>query len=437
VAGSAIGVGNFFNVPSLVLYSGGMMSFLVHVFGIIVFGASLLVGEILWSRWMLRPYWQSFQLFKSVKVGIFPVFSFLAILLIAPSYFGDLGHILMLFSQTSLTRVVGVEPWIVQGITEQFIKLLCTVLLAYVCYRLTRLYPANLSRVFFVLVFVSLVSFMIVCLGIGMHWGFENLKLVFYWDESRIHVHSVFKNLMFSLFTMSAGFGVIYHFFHYASFKPLSFENDDNQSFWKKPGGVFVLVGWVVGLDLLMSFMSLVMISPFASSELQKISLYRGTNGQVGHFIDSQILILDWVPLVLSRASGGEYLEGCLYLGLICAGLASAVSLLDLCVFSFETELNWSRKKSAQHIFAVVLLSLSVTWLQPLTLALKQIGAELFLPLSALILSLVVGWKMPKRYQWQIVGRGLLLDRVFDLWRFSVRYLTPAFILYYLVTLLK
>jgi NSS family neurotransmitter:Na+ symporter len=436
VVGSALGIGNFFAIPSLVLYSGGAISLITHFMGLLVLGSTLLVGEIIWSRWLLRPYWNSYQVFKVNRPWLVPVFSFLAIVLIVPPYLSDLGYILFLFSQSTMTRLLGAQPWIVQGFEEQLVRFLGTCLVSLVTFFTLKLSPAKLGRLFFLLVMLTLVCVSVVCTGIIFHWGFENISLVLYWDDSKVSIRSLYKNLVFSLFTLSAGFGVIYHYFYYASQKPIIGESDENMGFWKKPGGIFVLVAWVLVLDLFMSVCSLIMISPFATSELQKMSLYSGGGSDGGHFVNADTLILDWVPLVLSRASGGEYLEGCLYLGLLAAGMAAVVSLLDLCVFSFEKEMSWSRNKSARHVLVLIFLSLGITLLTPLSNFLKFLGAEIFLPVSSLILCFLVGWRMPKRFQRQIVGRGLMLDRVFDLWRVSIRYLTPGFIIYYLVSLL-
>jgi NSS family neurotransmitter:Na+ symporter len=438
VAGSALGIGNFFAIPSLVLYSGGAISLITHFVGLLVLGATLLVGEIVWSRWLLRPYWQSYQVFKKYKTWLFPFFSILAIVLIIPHYISDLGHILLLFVQSSLTRVIGLDAWVVQGAEEQILRLVMSVLIASLCYITLRAYPAKLARLFFFLVMISLVSFLMVCFGIWSQWGPGQFTNLLYWDESRVNMDSIFKNFVFSLFTLSAGFGVVYHFFYYGSHKSIQNEDAQTGSFWKKPGGIFRLVGWVFLLDVLMSLLSLVMISPFANSELEKVAMYRNSESHLSnHFVSSEILVLDWVPLVLSRAKGGEYLEGCLYFGLLLSGFASALSLLELCVFSFESELSWSRRKSAFHVWGFLVIALSTTFIPQFANGMRIVGAEFFLPLSCLILCLLVGWRMPRRYQVQIIGRGLLLDRVFELWRFSIRYLTPGFLIYYFVRLFE
>jgi SNF family Na+-dependent transporter len=122
---------------------------------------------------------------------------------------------------------------------------------------------------------------------------------------------------------------------------------------------------------------------------------------------------------------------------LLAAGTAAALSLFDWAVFHVERGLEWTRPKAALHVWLLGTGLLVPSLLPSVMQWMDKWGSGFLLPLSALMLALGVGWNMPVSAQRQIFGRGFLLDRLFLIWRFSLRFLIPAFLGYLLFTTLQ
>ncbi len=432
--GSAVGLGNFLAIPGLVISSGGVPVILLHLMGLFILGGTLLVGEFLWSRWLMRPYWQSYQVLvpsgSRVSWAV-PVFSYLAVLMILPPYLMDMGRLLGLAAgeiSRAFFKPVNERTLLEFSYSSSYFRAFFALAVATLC----SLYPPRiLARLLKILVVGAFLCWVFSAYIILKSFGTVGLERIFYWDNARLDFDAIFKTLGFSLFTLSAGFGVMYHFVFYASQAPLNTNKKEPTDFWKQSGKFMRIAGLIVMTDFLSSLMSLVVASAFAS-QVETVELIRMFSGDVR--VESRTLILDKVPEVLATKPWGSFASISLFMGLFFAGMASALSILDIAIFTLGNELHWSRLRASLHLFGFGALMLTIPLVPTLAQYMRQAGADLLLPLSSLVLCYLVGWKMPRRSQVQILGRGLILDRLFQLWRFWIRYFAPLFLVYYFVS---
>lgn len=431
--GSAVGIGNFFSIPALVLHSGGALVLLLHLLGLVVFGATLLVGEFLWSRWLMKPFWQSYQVFFPIRekglAWAVPVFSYLAVAFILPPYLMDMGKIFGQFFREvpqglPVTTIVPDESTYLGN----YLKALVALIAASACVVLP---PRQFALAVRVLVVTAFGFWSLVSVGQFYSFGTSGLSQLLYWDNSKLSMQSITQTLGFSLFTLSAGFGVMYHFVFYASQAPMASESQlSGEDFWRQPGKFMSVAATIVLMDFFASILGLVILAP-AVSELAR----SGFGGESNSYFNGRDLIFEQIPIFFSRTPFGELRSFLFFGGLFLAGLAAAVSILDIAIFTLCQELKWSRRRASLHVFFFGSLMLTLPLIPTLYNYMNIAGADVLLSISSLIVCYFVGWKMPKRAQIQFIGRGLILDRIFQLWRFSVRFVTPVFLVYYFFSL--
>ncbi len=407
--GSAIGVGNFYYMPALFLNFGGLSVLLIHIVGLLVLGMTLLIAELIWSRWLQRPYTKSSgtvvsSLFWLPWIGVF------ASALITPAYIVDVAK-LFLLSITSLFSNGALESGFRSNIESSGLSLYFGAFSLFslsilVCSRKTA-FLAKLMKILLLFTSLALIS---VATNIGRLWGWTGFFESLSWDYSRLDSSSISKIMNFSLFTLSAGLGIHYTFVYYATQEPLS-QKGSSTLF---PVNV---AGWVVLGDLIASILSLIIVSPFAVGAKLRAPAF------------PVVLILDWVPQILVSGAGGKYWVMIYLLGLGAAGFASLLSLINFLVFTLEKSTEWSRKKSVLHIFLVGIVLIAIPLFPKLSEILMDLGSNVLIPLSASSLAFMVGWKMPRKAQEQNFGRGYFLDELFTVWRLSIRYLVPITLL--------
>lgn len=411
--GTAVGVGNFLVLPSLVLYRGGLSVVLVHFLSLIVLGSPLALAELIWGRWLLRPYTQSF---KAVRPGFgwVPLLAMLALVTVAPPYFVEMGRTAMLLSKSiSVRGFSGVA--VVTGVRGAvFGTGAFAIGLLWLCSLLTAGSVVRLARSLKTFVLVALALWFVLALHVGLEWGSAGLRATLGSEIQPLSWDEIFDIAAFSLFSLSAGFGILYTFVFYASQAPL--KASTGRTFWERPGSLLrVIVIMLIG-DMFASAVSLVLISPYGLV---------GREG-LGPLHDSRMLMLDWVPQILARGPQGFAWLLVHFGALLSAAMAAALSLVDTCVFHMERDLGWSRRKAAFHVASLGSGLILFSLVPAIGDAFAFFGGSLMLAISALALALGVGWLMPERAQRQIFGRGLQLDRLFTLWRLTLRWLVPA-----------
>jgi NSS family neurotransmitter:Na+ symporter len=137
-----------------------------------------------------------------------------------------------------------------------------------------------------------------------------------------------------------------------------------------------------------------------------------------------------------TMGSAGQWIGVVFFVALVLGALTSAISLLEVVVASVIDGRGWSRRRAAcVCAAAVAALGIpSAVWLEVLGL-MDQIGANVFLLLGGLLISLMVGWG--KRDPTPEVSIGAEGVRWFFLWRSLLRFVVPAVLAVVLVFALR
>jgi NSS family neurotransmitter:Na+ symporter len=416
--GSAVGIGNFFFIPAATLNLGGLSFFLAHVLGLAVLGSALLLAEFYWARWLQRSFVVSYRTLDS-KFTFVPFLSFLAVSLITPAYLIELGRLLILLLHSLSNRgflPAGERLRLEQEYFISFVAGFAVLATALACLQMStrkvlRLVKAALS--------ICFISWFLLSAVILQGWGRAGLESLLVWHSQRLTTQGVLSAWGFSLFSLSAGFGVLYTYIQFSGYPSLQ---NDHIQFWRRPGQLLKIVAFVVAGDLLASVFSVIITSPFANS----------ANSNVATPLNGATLLLDWLPQILVRDPYGSLWVALLFSSLLLAGLCSAMSLLEFEIYTMELELKWSRRRASTHVLFFSSLTLLLPLIPEASRKMSRWGSDILMPLCALFLVLFVGWKMPRKAHVQLLGRGHILDSVLKLWRLTVRYLIPVFLIYYL-----
>jgi len=126
-----------------------------------------------------------------------------------------------------------------------------------------------------------------------------------------------------------------------------------------------------------------------------------------------------------SMGAAGQVIGALFFLALVVGALTSAISLLEVVVASVIDGLGWARPRAAWiAALGIALLGIPSALSQDFLGLMDQIGANVCLPLGALLLSLMVGWG--RRDAVAEVSVGAEGVRWFFLWRGLLRFVVPA-----------
>jgi NSS family neurotransmitter:Na+ symporter len=126
-----------------------------------------------------------------------------------------------------------------------------------------------------------------------------------------------------------------------------------------------------------------------------------------------------------TMGTAGQVIGALFFLALVVGALTSAISLLEVVVASVIDGLGWARPRAAWlSAAAIALLGVPSALSQNVLGLMDQIGANVFLPLGALLLSLMVGWgRRDAVAEVRVGAEGI---RWFFLWRGLLRFFVPA-----------
>jgi NSS family neurotransmitter:Na+ symporter len=419
--GSAVGIGSFSVLPALVFYKGGLAVIVLHVLSLLLLGLPVIIAELIWGRWLLRPFSQSFRA-VSPNLGWVPLLSTAAILFVAPPYYMELGRIGCVLGESLLGGITTWEGVHLRIEAAQMRSFFATVALLTLCALACMGPTARIARIVRGLLAFAFPSWIFLTAWVVASWGIEGLQRLFYWP-SQLPPWPIFLQVTtFSLFSLSAGMGVLFNYVYYASQAPVGGKPGADTGVGRS-GLLLKTALLVLAGDLFSSFAALAILSPYGWGNL----------GPEAQGVLPAELVFERIPQVLSSGRGSIGLASLHFAALLAAGSASAISLFDWAVFNLEREMRWSRRRTVAHIWVLGLCLASFPLVPYLSSEMEALGMTYFLPLSALFISIAVGWRMPRKAQQLIFGRGLVLDRVFLLWRFSIRFLTPGFLAYLLI----
>lgn len=231
----------------------------------------------------------------------------------------------------------------------------------------------------------------------------EGVKFLLFGQPEKLHAFSLLEALGHAFFTLSLGMGAMMTY----------------GSYMKKSADIVGNSIWVTAMDTGVALLACLMIFPI-------IFVYNlePTSGGIG-------ILFTTLPLEFFKFKWGSIVSILFYLLVLLAAITSAISLLEVVVTFFVDEKKMSRKKavaiSASLIFAAGLPSaFSVNFL---TWA-DNTASWIMLPLGGLLITIFTGYKMDLNLIHQEFKKHGYSDKIFLFFKVSVRYITPALVLF-------
>ena len=257
----------------------------------------------------------------------------------------------------------------------------------------------RVSKYGMVVLFIILAGLMINSLIIDK--SHQGLKFLVFGQPEKLGFKSLVEALGHSFFTLSIGLGVMVTYGSYLRKESPTVKNA-------------VLIS---GLDTLMSLVACLIIFP--------IIFVQGMNpveGGIG-------ILFTAVPLEFFKFSGGQYVSIVFYILIFLAALTSAISLLEVLVTFLQDEFNMKRfSASSTASTAVYLAGIPSVFSMGFFEAADTITSNVLLPLGGFIIAIFIGYKI----NMELIKKDFLETgsslKVFHLFRFSMRYVSPLLV---------
>lgn len=420
-AGSAIGLGAIWKFPYMAGTNGGGIFFLIFLLFTLLIGAPMLLAEFIIGRSSQKDAIRSYKtLAKNSKwhyigvlgvVASFILLSFYSVVggwivaYLGKSFVGGLSNFTLaeysgLFEQTIASSY--------QIVIAQFIFMLITIYVVQLGVQ-SGLEKANkiLMPLLFILFLVLLVR------SITLEGALEGVIFLLQPNVSLITANTFLMALGMALFSLSVGLSIMVT---YSSYLP-------------KGESLIKSAGSVVGLNIFISFLSGLVIFPAVFA--------LGLQPDEGAGLVFVVLpaVFDQLPF------GGVFLSLFLVL-LLFATLTSAFSILEIIVAVIVKDNQEKRKKVSWVIGLIIFIigipsALSFGVLSNITIfdrnifdALDFLVSNIGLPLGSLLISIFVGYRIPKNILEDEFFQGSTVKKsLFKTWYYLMRYVIPAGIL--------
>ncbi|MEO5666742.1 MAG: hypothetical protein ABIR96_01650 [Bdellovibrionota bacterium] len=413
--GTALGIGNFLVLPRLFsLYDFRLVLFF-HFLGLLLLGTPLVVGEILWARWLRRSYTEAFQ-FLGPPYSWTPAVSIAALMAIIPLYSLEILRLSL-----ALCELLRISPGRQRFDLQHPIVFLLGFLLMAAMWGYSLLARRWIGKIF-----IGALCVAVLCLLTALSIQIPAYNNFFSLNFSPVRNFTVSKEMFldvasFSLFTLSAGLGIHFLFTWWAS--PFRRNSSLQSDYWKVPGRVHRIALKVLFADFSLSVFVAILVLPWVSSP-------RG--GQKAGVGFHQIFI-EWMPEFFRASEGGLLSLRLLLFGLLILGLLSLASLYEVFIHGMQRLLGLKRMKASLLVTAFVGVFTLIASVNFFGRPLEILAFEILLPFAALLWSLSVGQKLPRRDLEVLVGRSPSIDALNVLWYLALKYWVPLFLCFYLV----
>ena len=441
--GATLSLKDFLTFPVMAGENGGGAFLLVYAFFLLVLGFPLMVGEFMLGRLMRLNFVSavdklSSEIGASLYWKTIATFSLLAGLLVLSSYSVVSGWSLAYFFKTGLGVFSDVTANGVNAIFKNFRMDPESMMLWHTLFVLmTVAISAQDLKQGIQKVFVVLVPLMAILLIVGLMYAFysggmqQSVEYILLPDWSRVDASMPLLALQRAFYTLTLGLGVMVIYGAYL---------DD-----KAPIGY--LTGQVILVDLLFSiFAGLAINALVFSVDLDPV-------------LDDE-LAFRVLPVMFGSFEYGSIFGALFYLLLLLAAITTTVAILEAILSFYTVKFKQSRLKAAVHLgFIIWLLGLgtifsySIWHESGLTLTLDFgvetyrlaneagfhdiiifISSHIVQPLVALLLSLYVGWVIPRKVSFEAINFSH--RKYYELWNFSIRYITPVLVFIVLLSTL-
>ena len=423
-AGSAVGLGNVWRFPYMTGQNGGAAFIVLYIGCILLLGIPGMVSEFIIGRHAQSNAYRAYDKMGGGAWRFVGILGILTAIIILGFYAVVAGWCLQYLYASIVGRLNGDAAYVqqyFQSFSSDPLKpslwAVAFVLLTHlVIVRGVRRGIERASKILMPLLLVLL--FVIVVASCLLPGAIEGVRFLLFPDFTKVTHSVLLEALGQAFFSLSLGTACLCTYASYFSRRTNLLRSATQIAF----------------LDTLIAIMAGLMIFPVAFSV--------GVNPDSG-----PSLIFITLPNVFQQAFGQWPVVGYLvsllfYALLVFAALTSTISMHEIGTAFFHEELHLSRSKATWIPTVVcsiiaVLCSLSVgaySEIQLLGMSLMDfcdfLTAQIMLPAGAFLTSILMGWFASRRVlRDEFTNQGIVNQRMFALWRFSVRFMVPLCIL--------
>ncbi|MDX8430669.1 MAG: sodium-dependent transporter [Candidatus Algichlamydia australiensis] len=420
-AGSAVGLGSVWRFPYIVGENGGGAFVLLYIIFTLILGIPVFISEVIIGRRSqkgpiqaysdLRPQSQNWKM-----VGWLNMFTCFLII----SYYCVIAgwctsYILMSLGQfwqgKDPTQVREVFSILANSsdisIFWLFIYIMLNIGIVLAGIRKGIEHWSRILMPAFVVILLGLFGYSMFLKGFP-----EAFKFVLYPDFSKLSAHGILEALGMAFFTLSVGLGIILTY----------------GSYMKESEDVPKMGFTVAGLTIAISIISALVIFPIV------FTYNLPSQGGPG-------LIFQTMPVIFSQMPGAIFFSTIFFILIVFIALTSSISLLEVLVANLIENFKLSRNKAVLYAGIGIFLlgipcalsssgalfgSWNAIYGRNFLETLDHLTANWMMPFAGLFAILFVGWFLDKKLVYDEFTSGTTLQKLFPIWRFSVRWIAPA-----------
>ena len=417
-AGSAVGLGNIWKFPYITGEYGGGAFVLVYLATVVLIGFSIMIAEMLIGYLGRRDAVTSFEELAPQNKNIWKYggFQALAGLFIMIFYSVVIGWIFN-YIVTSITTLpstvkeaeITFSTMLHSDFTTQlFYHTISFMWITYVVSRGIKGGIEKLNNILMPLLMIILSGMFIYATTLGAFS--QAFHFMFYPDWSKINSTAFVTAVGHAFFTLSLGMGAILTY----------------SASMEKGSNLVKSAFWVVFLDTTIAIVAGLMLFTF---------LYQYGSGPAK---GPGLVFISLPAAFYEMGIMGNIFAVLFFIALAFAGLTSSVSLVEPMIQYFIDRFGWSRNKSSLamglffYLLGIVAILSNIDGVKEyLTWSGKNffdwidfLTAAVMLPLGGLIMAIFVGFIMDKSRIEAVLKPQL--KGAFELWYFSLRYITPV-----------
>ncbi|WP_417897076.1 sodium-dependent transporter [Bacillus haimaensis] len=420
-AGSAIGLGAIWKFPYMAGTNGGGIFFLIFILFTLLIGAPMLLAEFIIGRSTQKDAISSYKMLaKGSKwhligvlgvVASFILLSFYSVVggwivtYLGKSFIGGLSNF-TLDEYSGLFEQAIASPYL--ALIAQFIFILITI---YVVQAGVQSGIEKASKILMPLLFIIFLVLLVRSLTLEGAW--EGVRFFLQPNLSLITPNTFLMALGQALFSLSVGISIMVTY----------------SSYLTKGENLVKSAGSVVGLNIIISLLSGLVIFPAVFA--------LGMQPDEGPGLVFVIL-----PAVFDQLPFGVIFLAMFMILLLFATLTSAFSILEIIVAVIVKDNQEKRRKVAWITGIIIFImgipsALSFGVLSDITIdgliifdAADYLVTNIALPVGALLISIFVGYRIPKDILKDEFFQGSTVKKsVFIIWYYLIRYVVPVGIL--------
>lgn len=401
MAGTAIGLGNFWRFPYMVGEYGGAVFIFVYILCAFLMSLPIFFAESVIGR---RSRANAIGAMKQLAQHSFwQVLGWLSVLTptIIVSYYSIVGGWSMQYFVKSFGLKFGEfdpDGWTVFAYNVIFLALSCIIVALGVKAGIEKFSKFSIPLLFFLIVIIAIYS-------LNMPGAQKGVEYLVKPDFSKLTGRTVASALGQSFYSLSLGMGIIITYSSYVS---------------KEENMVSSGVGTAIA-DTLFAILAGFAIMPAVFAAGIEPSAGPG-------------LIFQTLPHVFSAISSswiGSCIAALFFLSVIIAAMTSSVSLIEVGVAFLVEELKIRRSLACLITFFIVLvLGLASVFSSKIFGLVDSFSSNVLLTFGALLAVLFVGWKMKRSdVQDELTNGGTANRRSFNVIYFLIRYIAPIAII--------